>query len=34
MRQAMHRHLYVIANSNTVNGQAPTVRVTYSPVLD
>ena len=34
MRQAMHRHLYVIVNSNPFNERAPTVRVTYSPVLD
>ena len=33
MRQAMHRYLYAIANSNAVNGQAPTVRVTYSDVV-
>lgn len=30
MRQAMHRYLYVIANSNAMNGEAPTVRVTWS----
>ena len=34
VRQPMHRYLYIIANSNAVNGQAPTVRVSYSPVLD
>ena len=30
MRRAMHRYLYVIANSNAMNGEAPTVRVTYA----
>ncbi len=29
MRRCMHHYLYSIANSNAVNGQAPTVRVTY-----
>ena len=29
MRRCMHRYLYSIANSNAVNEQAPTVRVTY-----
>lgn len=29
MRRAMHRYLYSVANSNAVNGEAPTVCVTY-----
>ena len=29
MRRCMHHYLYSIANSNAMNGQAPTVRVTY-----
>ena len=29
MRRCMHHYLYSIANSNAVNGQSPTVRVTY-----
>ena len=30
MRRAMHHYLYTIANSNAMNGLAPTVRVTYA----
>ncbi len=29
MRQAMHRYLHTLANSNAMAGQAPTVRVSY-----
>ncbi|MBM6774308.1 glycoside hydrolase family 3 C-terminal domain-containing protein [Olsenella profusa] len=29
MRQAMHRYLYAIANSNAMNGQAPAMRGVY-----
>lgn len=29
MRRAMHRYLYSVANGNAVNGEAPTVCVTY-----
>lgn len=29
MRRAMHRYLYSVANSNAVNGETPTVCVTY-----
>lgn len=29
MRQAMHRYLYSVVNSNAVNGLAPTARITY-----
>ena len=30
MRQAMHRYLYAIANSNAMNGQVPAMRGVYS----
>ncbi|HBO61339.1 MAG TPA: hypothetical protein DD645_01375 [Olsenella sp.] len=30
MRQAMHRYLYAIANSNAVNGQVPGMRGVYA----
>ena len=30
LRRSVHRYLYVVANSNAMNGIPPTVRVTYS----